>query len=70
MCVRGLSYLLKSAKSTSVTRAMFGLYYLDLITLGGLVVMVLAIGPKVLGFKSGRRRRIFKGDTSQQHDFL
>jgi hypothetical protein len=30
--------------------------------LGGLVVIVLAIGPKVHGFKPGRGRHIFKGD--------
>jgi hypothetical protein len=35
-----------------------------LVGLGGIVVIVLAIGPKVRGFKPGRRQWIFKGDKS------
>jgi hypothetical protein len=31
------------------------------VVLGGLAVIVLAIGPKVCGLKSGRERLIFKG---------
>jgi hypothetical protein len=31
---------------------------------------VLAIGPKVRGFKPSRGRRIFKGDKNPQHAFL
>jgi hypothetical protein len=34
------------------------------------VVGVIAIGPKVRGFKPGRGRRIFKGDKNLQHAFL
>jgi hypothetical protein len=34
------------------------------------MVIVLAIGPKVRGFKPGRVRWIFKGDKSPQHTFL
>jgi hypothetical protein len=34
------------------------------------VVIVLAIGPKVRGFKDGRERWIFKGDTNSQKTFL
>jgi hypothetical protein len=34
--------------------------------LGGLVVIVLAIGPKVRGFKPDRGRWIFKGDKIRQ----
>jgi hypothetical protein len=36
--------------------------------LSGIVVSVLAIGPKVSGFKPGRRRLIFKGDKNLWHD--
>jgi hypothetical protein len=32
--------------------------------LGGLVVIVLAIGPKVIDFKPGRGRWIFEGDRN------
>jgi hypothetical protein len=38
--------------------------------LAGIVVIMLAIGPKVRGFKPGRGRRIFKGDESPSHDLL
>jgi hypothetical protein len=38
--------------------------------LGGLVVIVLAMGLKVRGFKPGRGRLIFKGDKNPQHDFF
>jgi hypothetical protein len=31
---------------------------------------IIAIGPKVRGFKPGRERRIIKGDKTSQHDFL
>jgi hypothetical protein len=34
----------------------------SLVVLGGVTVSVLAIGPKVCGFKSGQKRWIFKGD--------
>jgi hypothetical protein len=34
----------------------------NVVALGGLVVSVLATGPKVRGFKPGRGRWIFKGD--------
>jgi hypothetical protein len=37
--------------------------------LGGQVVNVLAIGPKVRWLKPGRVRQNFKGDTSTQHAF-
>jgi hypothetical protein len=40
------------------------------VDLGGLVVIVLAVGPKVGGFKAGRGRRIFKSDKNPLHDFL
>jgi hypothetical protein len=42
----------------------------SLVALGGLVVNVLAIGPKVRGLKPGRGRCDFKGDKNPQHDFL
>jgi hypothetical protein len=35
--------------------------------LGGAVFSVLAIGPKVRGFKPGRGRWIFEDDRSPQH---
>jgi hypothetical protein len=41
-----------------------------IIVLGDLVVVVLAIRPKVRGFKRGRRRRIFVDDTNPQYAFL
>jgi hypothetical protein len=34
------------------------------IVLGGVMVSVLATGPKVRGFKPGRGRWIFKGDKN------
>jgi hypothetical protein len=37
---------------------------------GGLVVIVLAIGPKVRGFKPGRGRLIFKRDKNPKRDYL
>jgi hypothetical protein len=40
------------------------------VALGGLVVSVLATGPKVRGFNPGRGRWIFKGDKNPQHNFL
>jgi hypothetical protein len=40
------------------------------VTPGGLVVIVLAIGPRFRGFKAGRGRWIYKGDKNQQQDFL
>jgi hypothetical protein len=41
----------------------------DVVALGGLVVIVLATGPKVRGFKLGRGR-IFKDDKNPEHDIL
>jgi hypothetical protein len=38
--------------------------------LSGEMVGVLAIGPKVRGFKPGRGRWIFKGDKNLQQAFL
>jgi hypothetical protein len=38
------------------------------VALGGLVVSVLATGPKVRGFNPGRGRWILKGD--KKHNFL
>jgi hypothetical protein len=38
--------------------------------LGGVVVSVLATGPKGYGFKTRTRRWIFKGDKNPQHTFL
>jgi hypothetical protein len=40
------------------------------IALGVLLVIVLAIGPEIRGFKLGRGRWIFKGDKTPQQDFL
>jgi hypothetical protein len=40
----------------------------SLVLLGGLKIIVLATGPKVLGFKPGRERWLFKGDKNAQHD--
>jgi hypothetical protein len=41
----------------------------DVVAIGGFVVIVLATGPKVRGFKLGRGR-IFKDDKYPEHDFL
>jgi hypothetical protein len=38
--------------------------------LGGVVVSVLATGPKGFGFKTRPRRWIFKGNKNPQHTFL
>jgi hypothetical protein len=38
--------------------------------LSGLVVIVLATGPKVHGLKPGQGRWTFKGDKNLYHDFL
>jgi hypothetical protein len=38
--------------------------------LGGVVVSVLANGPKDFGFKTQPRRWIFKGDKNRQRTFL
>jgi hypothetical protein len=38
--------------------------------LGGVVVSVLATGPKGFGFKTRPRRWIFKDDKNPQHTFL
>jgi hypothetical protein len=38
--------------------------------LGGVVVSVLATGPKGYGLKTRPRRRIFRGDKNAQHTFL
>jgi hypothetical protein len=38
--------------------------------LGGVVVSVLAIGPKGCGFKPGQGDGLFKGDKNLQHTFL
>jgi hypothetical protein len=38
--------------------------YMCVVVLGGLVVSVLATGPKVRGFNPGRGRWIFKGDNN------
>jgi hypothetical protein len=40
------------------------------VALGGLVVSVLPIGPKVRGFDPDRDRWIFKGDKNPEHHFL
>jgi hypothetical protein len=43
---------------------------LSVVVLGGVIASVLATGPKVRGFKPGRRRWIFKDDKKLQHAFL
>jgi hypothetical protein len=40
------------------------------VVIGGQEASVLAIGPKVRGFKTGQRRWIFKGDKIPQHAFF
>jgi hypothetical protein len=40
------------------------------VILGGLVVSVIVIGPKVRGLKPGLGRWIFKDDNNLQHTFL
>jgi hypothetical protein len=41
-----------------------------LVSIGGVMVSVFAIGPRVLGFKPIRGRWIFKGVKNPQHAFL
>jgi hypothetical protein len=36
----------------------------DAVVIGGVMVIVIAVGPKVRAFKPSRQRRIFKGTTS------
>jgi hypothetical protein len=43
---------------------------LDQVAVGGLAVIVLAIGPKVWKFKPCRGLWIFNGDKNSQHDFF
>jgi hypothetical protein len=64
-------------KEVSVCYMLRTVMFLDLITvivfgvdLGGLVVSVLATGPKVRGFDPDRGRWIFKGDKNLEHHFL
>jgi hypothetical protein len=40
---------------------------MNYVTLGGVMVSVLVIGPKVRRFKPGGGRWIFKGDKNPQH---
>jgi hypothetical protein len=40
------------------------------VVLSGVMVIVLAIGPKVCGFKPSQERRIFKGNKNLMHDIL
>jgi hypothetical protein len=40
------------------------------VALGGLVVSVLATGPKIRGFDPDRGRWIFKDDKNSEHHFL
>jgi hypothetical protein len=40
------------------------------IAFGAILVIVLAIGPKIPRFKLGQGRWIFKGDKTPQKDFL
>jgi hypothetical protein len=48
----------------------FRLIYVYFVALGGLVVSVLATGPKVRGFDPDRGRWIFKSDKNPEHHFL
>jgi hypothetical protein len=42
----------------------------DLVVLGGVVVIAPAVRPEFHGFKPGRERWILKGDKNPYHDFL
>jgi hypothetical protein len=44
--------------------------FIRFVDLGGLVVSVLATGPKVRGFDPDRGRWISKGDKNPEHHFL
>jgi hypothetical protein len=46
------------------------IYIYIYVALGGLVVSVLATGPKLRGFDPDRGRWIFKGDKIPEHHFL
>jgi hypothetical protein len=43
-------------------------YFINI--LGGVMVIVLAIGPMAHEFKPGRERSIFKGDRNPWHEIL
>jgi hypothetical protein len=45
-------------------------FYVTLVGLSGLVVIKLAIVPKVHSSKPSRKRRIFKGNKIPQHNFF
>jgi hypothetical protein len=40
------------------------------VVLDGVMVIVLAIGPKVRGFRPGRERLMSEGDETSQYGFL
>jgi hypothetical protein len=54
----------------AVTFTQLLLRYVTVATLGGLVVGVLAVGPKIHVFRPDRGRWIFKGDKNPYHDIL
>jgi hypothetical protein len=50
--------------------ALISIYYINLSRLGGVVISVLATGPKRLRVRTQPRRWIFKGDRNSQNTFL
>jgi hypothetical protein len=40
------------------------------VVFGGVIVIALAIGPKVHRFKPGHEQRVFKGDKNPLYDFI
>jgi hypothetical protein len=61
-----LDFSIKCVLSTSsyIPAVLGGQFSSRLIVLGGVIVIVLAIGPKVRELKPGRKRWIFKADKN------
>jgi hypothetical protein len=57
-------------RSCRINGHFFPVHAMKAVVLGGLVVGVLATGPKVRGFDPDRGRWIFKGDKNPEHHFL
>jgi hypothetical protein len=58
--IRGLHKKLRDEFKFALFGAILTVHYTKLVALGGLVVSVLATGPKVRGFKPGRGRWILR----------
>jgi hypothetical protein len=59
-------------KTVTLRHNCYGILFTNtlIVALGGLVVSVFAIGPKIRGFNPGWGRCIFRGYKNPQHDFF